>query len=119
MLKNGQYTQVKRDTQEKIDDLQRRYNQLKTEQRLNQVDIYDANHGGGFNALCQAEAEREDIEATLEAVEYFLMEDDVAPVEDILWAASQSPEIRAKLRRHVQIFLPYDENANDLPMIGD
>ena len=119
MLKNGLYTQGKRNTQEEEVHLQQRYTELKTEQRLNQVDIYDAKHGGGFNALCQAEAEREDIEATLEAVEYFLREDDVAPVEDILWAASQSPEIRAKLRRHVQIFLPYDENANDLPMIGD
>ena len=119
MLKNGLYTQVKRNTQEEIDRLQQRYTELKTEQRLNQVDIYDAKHGGGFSALCQAEAEREDIEATLEAVEYFLTENDVEPTENVLWAASQSPEIKAKLRRHVQIFLPYDENANDLPMIGD
>ena len=119
MLKKSQYTQVKRVTQEKIDDLQRRYNQLKTEQRLNQVDIYDANHGGGFNALCQAEAEREDIEATLEAVECFLLEDDVELMEDILSAAAQSPEIRAKLHRYLQIVLPYDETATDLPIVGE
>ena len=119
MLKNGLYPQVKRNTQEEVVHLQERYTELKTEQRLNQVDIYDAKHGGGFSALCQAEAEREDIEARLEAVECSLMEDDVEPVEDILWATTQSPEIQAKLRRHVQIILPYDENANDLPMIGD
>ena len=92
-------------TSDFIDELQDKYARLKIEQRLNKVDLYDAEHGGGFNALRQAEAEQEDIEIHLEATEDILREHGVTPTEKLPEDICSQQGLE-KHRRFLEIFCP-------------
>ena len=113
MLKNHSFT---KSTPAQIEELQRRYARLKTEQKLNRVDIYDAEHGGGYDALSQAMAEKEDIDAALEAVEWYLHEEGVTPLEDVPFSNCETQQEVEKLRRYYDIFVRCD--LWPLPVLG-
>ncbi len=113
MLKKTSTTQFSASSAHQIDDLQGRYARLKTEQRLNLVDIHDASHGGGFCELSQAMEEREEIEAALEAAECILYEKGFTPMEGIPLFDCETPEEERKLRRYFEMF-PHCE-AVELP----
>ena len=113
MLKKSSYT---KSTPAQIEELQRRYARLKTEQKINRVDIYDAEHGGGFDALSQAMAEKEDIDAALEAVEWYLHEEDVTPLEEIPFSNCETEQEKEKVRRYYEIDYPCTAVA--LPIMG-
>ena len=102
---------------DQIDELQRRYARLKTEQKLNRVDVYDAEHGGGFGELSQAMAEQEEIEDALDAVECFLHQEGVTPMEEIPFSNCETPEEEQKLQRYYEIFYPCE--GKELPVLGD
>ena len=114
MLKNHSFT---KSTPAQIEQLQRRYARLKTEQKLNRVDIYDAEHGGGYDALSQAMAEKEEIDGALEAVEWFLHEEDVTPLEEIPFSNCETQQEKEKVRRYYEIFIHCD--VWPLPIVGE
>ena len=113
MLKKSSF---RKSTPAQIDELQRRYARLKTEQKINRVDIYDAEHGGGFDALSQAMTEKEDIDAALEAVEWYLHEEDVTPLEEIPFSNCETEQENEKVRRYYEIDYPCTAVA--LPIMG-
>ena len=114
MLKNPSFT---KSTPAQIEELQRRYARLKTEQKLNRVDIYDAEHGGGYDALSQAMAEKQDIDAALEGVEGCLQEEGVTPLEEIPFSNCETQQEVEKLRRYNDIFIRCD--VWPLPIMGE
>ena len=85
-----------------IDELQDKYARLKIDQRLNKVDLYDAEHGGGFDALGQAEAEQEELEINLGATESCLRDEGETPKEGLPELICTPQELK-KLQRYYKL----------------
>ena len=102
-------------TPTELEDLKIEYIRLKIQEKLNLVDLYDAQHGGGFKSLRMARCEQEDIETELLIAEQLLEQFDAQPDEGFPFEHC-TPQEAVKLGRYYEMYMPIQ--AAELPELG-
>ena len=102
-------------TPTELEALKIEYILLKLQEKLNLVDLHDAQHGGGFKSLRMARYEQEDIETELLIAEQLFEQFDVQPDEGFP-SEHCTPQEAEKLSRYYEIYMPI--TAVELPELG-